>query len=205
MHDHVVVCGWGRVGRAAARDLVRAGTQVVVIDSQNERRPRHRPADGRRRRHARPDAALRRHRAGPGAGRGPGGRRRQPVRHALEPGDEPRPVHRGPSPPGRQRRQAQPCRGRPRGQPTGARGREDGIVRRPAERGRVRRRRDARALDGLPDARGRDRSGLAASPGPRFATPTSGRRPECWCSPSEATTGCSPPTPTPTWCCIPTT
>jgi len=37
MHDHVVVCGWGRVGRAAARDLVRAGTQVVVIDNQNER------------------------------------------------------------------------------------------------------------------------------------------------------------------------
>ena len=32
MHGHVIVCGWGRVGRAAARDLAGAGQAVVVID-----------------------------------------------------------------------------------------------------------------------------------------------------------------------------
>ena len=37
MHDHVVVCGWGRVGRAAAGDMVRADTEVVVIDSDERR------------------------------------------------------------------------------------------------------------------------------------------------------------------------
>lgn len=37
MRDHVVVCGWGRVGRAAARDLARAGTRVVVIDNDERR------------------------------------------------------------------------------------------------------------------------------------------------------------------------
>ena len=37
MRDHVVVCGWGRVGRATARDLVRAETDVVVIDSNDQR------------------------------------------------------------------------------------------------------------------------------------------------------------------------
>jgi voltage-gated potassium channel len=33
MSDHVVVCGWGRVGRRAAADLAAAGRDVVVIDS----------------------------------------------------------------------------------------------------------------------------------------------------------------------------
>jgi voltage-gated potassium channel len=32
MHDHVIVCGWGRVGRSVAADLVQSGKQVVVID-----------------------------------------------------------------------------------------------------------------------------------------------------------------------------
>jgi voltage-gated potassium channel len=32
LSDHVVVCGWGRVGRAIARDLVAMGGQAVVID-----------------------------------------------------------------------------------------------------------------------------------------------------------------------------
>ena len=35
--DHVVVCGWGRVGRAVAEDLRRAGQHVVVIDSDPTR------------------------------------------------------------------------------------------------------------------------------------------------------------------------
>lgn len=37
MSGHVVLCGWGRVGRAVAGDLVHAGKQVVVVDSSSER------------------------------------------------------------------------------------------------------------------------------------------------------------------------
>ncbi|MGI8792470.1 MAG: potassium channel family protein, partial [Acidimicrobiales bacterium] len=37
MIDHVVVCGWGRVGRALARYVSGAGTAVVVVDNQAER------------------------------------------------------------------------------------------------------------------------------------------------------------------------
>jgi voltage-gated potassium channel len=37
MHDHVVVCGWGRVGRAIARSLQAGDTEVVVVDSSAER------------------------------------------------------------------------------------------------------------------------------------------------------------------------
>lgn len=32
LHDHVIVCGWGRVGRAIAGYVSRAGQDVVVID-----------------------------------------------------------------------------------------------------------------------------------------------------------------------------
>jgi TrkA-N domain len=34
---HVIVCGWGRVGRAAADDLERAGMPMVVVDVDPER------------------------------------------------------------------------------------------------------------------------------------------------------------------------
>ncbi|HEX4983805.1 MAG TPA: potassium channel protein [Ilumatobacteraceae bacterium] len=37
MRDHVVVCGWGRVGRAVADDLARSGKVVVIVDSDAER------------------------------------------------------------------------------------------------------------------------------------------------------------------------
>jgi voltage-gated potassium channel len=37
LRGHVVVCGWGRVGRAAARDLDSARMRVVVVDSDGER------------------------------------------------------------------------------------------------------------------------------------------------------------------------
>jgi voltage-gated potassium channel len=37
MRDHVVVCGWGRVGKAIARDLRSTGADVVVIDSDAAR------------------------------------------------------------------------------------------------------------------------------------------------------------------------
>ena len=37
MRDHVVVCGWGRVGKAITRDLVSMGGSAVVIDSDASR------------------------------------------------------------------------------------------------------------------------------------------------------------------------
>lgn len=37
MHGHVIVCGWGRVGREVARSLASGTTDVVVIDRDPER------------------------------------------------------------------------------------------------------------------------------------------------------------------------
>ena len=37
MSDHVIVCGWGRVGRRIARDIAAAGRDVVVVDIDPER------------------------------------------------------------------------------------------------------------------------------------------------------------------------
>jgi voltage-gated potassium channel len=37
MRGHVIVCGWGRVGKAVAHDLVRSGCSVVVVDVSAER------------------------------------------------------------------------------------------------------------------------------------------------------------------------
>lgn len=37
VHDHVIVCGWGRVGKAIAEYVAHAGQQVVVIDRNPQR------------------------------------------------------------------------------------------------------------------------------------------------------------------------
>ena len=37
MRDHVIVCGWGRVGKAVAQDLVREDKDVVVVDIDPDR------------------------------------------------------------------------------------------------------------------------------------------------------------------------
>lgn len=37
MRDHVIVCGWGRVGKAVAEDLEHSGKQVVVVDVDADR------------------------------------------------------------------------------------------------------------------------------------------------------------------------
>lgn len=37
LHDHVIVCGWGRVGRAIADYVSHAGQDVVVVDRDVER------------------------------------------------------------------------------------------------------------------------------------------------------------------------
>jgi len=33
LHDHVIVCGFGRLGRAVAEELERSGTPLVIVDS----------------------------------------------------------------------------------------------------------------------------------------------------------------------------
>lgn len=37
LEGHAVVCGWGRVGRAAAEQIAKNGQQVVVVDASEER------------------------------------------------------------------------------------------------------------------------------------------------------------------------
>jgi voltage-gated potassium channel len=37
MRGHVIVCGWGRVGKAVAHDLARSGRAVVVVDQDPDR------------------------------------------------------------------------------------------------------------------------------------------------------------------------
>jgi voltage-gated potassium channel len=37
MHDHVIICGWGRVGRAIASEVTAAGRDLVVIDQDPAR------------------------------------------------------------------------------------------------------------------------------------------------------------------------
>src|SRR6266404_2294662 len=37
LHDHIIVCGFGRVGRGAADELRRAGVPFVVVDHNDER------------------------------------------------------------------------------------------------------------------------------------------------------------------------
>jgi voltage-gated potassium channel len=37
LRDHAIICGWGRVGRAAATQLRASGRAVVVVDSDEER------------------------------------------------------------------------------------------------------------------------------------------------------------------------
>ena len=37
LSGHTIVCGWGRVGRAVAHDLDRAGHEIVVIDNNPAR------------------------------------------------------------------------------------------------------------------------------------------------------------------------
>jgi voltage-gated potassium channel len=37
MTDHVIICGWGRVGRAIAAEVVQAGRTLVVVESNESR------------------------------------------------------------------------------------------------------------------------------------------------------------------------
>jgi voltage-gated potassium channel len=37
LHDHIIVCGYGRVGRGAAHELKRAGVPFLVVDKNEER------------------------------------------------------------------------------------------------------------------------------------------------------------------------
>ena len=37
LHGHAIVCGWGRVGRAAAHQMAKSGQSVVVVDTDADR------------------------------------------------------------------------------------------------------------------------------------------------------------------------
>jgi voltage-gated potassium channel len=37
LHDHIIVCGFGRVGRGAARELQRAGVPFLIVDKSEDR------------------------------------------------------------------------------------------------------------------------------------------------------------------------
>jgi voltage-gated potassium channel len=37
LHDHIIVCGFGRVGRGAAHELQRAGVPFLIVDKDEER------------------------------------------------------------------------------------------------------------------------------------------------------------------------
>ena len=37
LHDHVVICGWGRVGRAIAGEVIAAGRELVVVEQDEAR------------------------------------------------------------------------------------------------------------------------------------------------------------------------
>ena len=118
MQGHVIVCGWGRVGRTIAAHLHGAGHRRR--GRRQRPGPRGRTVDGpsdRGRRHRRRRAAGRGHRASGHADRGAQHRRRQPLRHAVGPRDPARPVHRGPRPHGGSGAEAGPGGRQPGGQP----------------------------------------------------------------------------------------
>src|SRR5713226_8092328 len=37
LHDHIILCGFGRVGRGAADELKKAGASFVVVDSDDDK------------------------------------------------------------------------------------------------------------------------------------------------------------------------
>jgi len=37
LHDHVIVCGWGRVGRAIGKELGDGDTSLVIVDAETQR------------------------------------------------------------------------------------------------------------------------------------------------------------------------
>jgi voltage-gated potassium channel len=39
LHDHVIICGWGRVGRAIAQEVAEAGRELVVVELDPNRLP----------------------------------------------------------------------------------------------------------------------------------------------------------------------
>ena len=98
MGNHVIVCGWGRVGRAIAHYVARAGEEVVVVDRDPERAADDRaPASSRATPPTTPSSS-RPASTGPGSWFRPDHRRRQPLRHPFGPFAAPRPLHRGPGP-----------------------------------------------------------------------------------------------------------
>ena len=65
MHEHVIVCGWGRVGRAIGAELAAADADLVVVDLDATRLADSGLPVARRRRDRRPGRSSRRDSGGP--------------------------------------------------------------------------------------------------------------------------------------------
>ena len=81
LSDHYIICGAGRVGRSAARELASKHVPFIVVDQSAERAAGAwgRLADAGRRRHPGTDPARRSHRTRPGPGGRDHDRRHQPL------------------------------------------------------------------------------------------------------------------------------
>ena len=163
MRDHVIICGWGRVGRSIAAEVAAAGRDLVVIDQDAARLGRVPAPDDRGRRHRRRRARPRRAWACGRRGRRRRPGRRELVHHAQRAGQPPRRLHREPRPQHRERGQAAPRRRRPGREPAAHRRGAHGRVRAPPARRRVPRRRHARAQPRVPARGARGGPGLDRS------------------------------------------
>ena len=94
MHDHVIVCGWGRVGRAIGTELAAAERELVVVDRESGATAGIGRAVRRGRRDGGPGPGTCGAVARPGVGGRARQRRRQPVRHPQRPLPAARPLHR---------------------------------------------------------------------------------------------------------------
>ena len=163
LRDHVIVCGWGRVGRAIAKELGDARRAIVIVDNDPERvatiaRPALRAGGRDERRRAAPAPASSSGRALVAALSTDAD---EPVHHPLRPGAPTGSVHRCSRPRGLEHREAHPGRGRPGGQPAGDRRCPDRRVPAAAARHRVPGRGDPR-----PQHRAAPRGGRGAAGSP---------------------------------------
>ena len=165
LHDHFIICGYGRVGRRVAEEFRAAASRYLVVDF-HEDAVEAAQEDGVLARRGRRDAGREPPPGGPraraGARRRLRLRRRQPLRRALGPLGAPRPDDRRARVRRRRRAEAAPRRRRPRRAAVHDRGPGDGEPRAQAAGHRLPRRRDdghrprppARGDRGAPRRRG---------------------------------------------------
>ena len=179
MTGHVIICGYGRVGRAAAEFLAASGHEVVVVDSDAGRLEQLGPGltlPPVRRRHRRRRAPRRRHRAGPRAHRRTRHRRRHRLRHPVGPRDPTRPGDHRPRADTDSKAKMLLAGASRAINPQRIGGRRMAGLRAPARRRGVPRRRDARRGPRLPHPAGPRRRRVRAWWVVRWASSTSQER-----------------------------